>query len=71
VPLQLELIPVTAVVTVDGQVRAERPLRLLPRERPYRFVVTAPGHHRKEISVRVDRAKSVQIELERERGLDL
>jgi serine/threonine protein kinase len=71
VPLQLELTPATAVVTVDGQVRAERPLRLLPRERPYRLVVTAPGHHRKEVSVRVDRAKSVRIELERERGLDL
>ncbi len=71
VALQLELTPATAVVTVDGQVRAERPLRLLPRERPYRFVITAPGHHRKEVSVRVDRAKSVRLELERERGLDL
>jgi serine/threonine-protein kinase len=71
VALQLDLVPPSAVVTVDGQVRTDRPVRLLPRERPYRFVVTAPGHVRKEVSVRVDRAKSVRIELERERGLDL
>jgi serine/threonine-protein kinase len=72
VEVGLELQPPGAKVTVDGQVQAQRPLRLAPRVRPYHFVVTAPGFQRKEISVRVDRAKSVRIELEHERqGIDL
>jgi serine/threonine protein kinase len=72
VDVALELRPPGAKVTVDGQVRAERPLRLAPRPRPYLLVVTAPGFQRKEISVRVDRAKSVRVELEPEkRGIDL
>jgi eukaryotic-like serine/threonine-protein kinase len=72
VEVGLDLQPPGATVTVDGQMRAERPLRLAPRVRPYYFVITAPGFQRKEISVRVDRAKSVRIELEPERtGIDL
>jgi hypothetical protein len=72
VDVGLELEPPGATVTVDGQARTERPLRLAPRLRPYSFVVTAPGFQRKEISVRVDRAKSVRIALEPEQqGIDL
>jgi serine/threonine protein kinase len=72
VEIGLQLQPPGATVAVDGQVRTERPLRLAPRVRPYQLVVTAPGFQRKEVSVRVDRAKSVRIELEHEQqGIDL
>jgi serine/threonine protein kinase len=72
VEIGLDLQPPGATVTVDGQVHTERPLRLAPRARPYQFVITAPGFQRKEMPVRVDRARSVRIELEHERqGIDL
>ncbi|HWN70459.1 MAG TPA: protein kinase [Haliangium sp.] len=72
VDVTLELQPPGAKVTVDGQVRSERPLRLAPRARPYGLVVTAPGFQPKALSVRVDRAKTVRVQLEHERqGIDL
>jgi serine/threonine protein kinase len=72
VDIALELVPAGAEVTVDGELRTERPVRLAPRPTPYRFVVTAPGFQRKVLSVRADRAKSVRVELEHaQEGIDL
>ena len=72
VDVALDLEPPGATVMVDGQVRTERPLRLAPRPRPYHLAVTAPGFQRKELPLRVERARSVRVALEpAQQGIDL
>lgn len=72
VPVKITLVikPATATVVVDGEVRTENPLELVPRDKAYRVEVQAKGFDSETKWVRADKDRKLKIELEA-KGLDL